>query len=134
VELNQERQDKEKHSVTHALRARQTSATDTPKQDMDPEIQNMGRKKLKSAGPGSESGKWQQADVSDKRRQENITKVKQAHKRCESSGWTQRSPLPSPHNGTVYWHDLLQRLKIALLSSMSWVFHEEQHWDTRTNC
>ena len=80
MELNQERQDKEKHSVTHALRARQTSATDTPKQDMDPENQNMGRKKLKSAGPGSESGKWQQADVSDKRRQENITKVKQAHK------------------------------------------------------
>jgi len=85
VELHQERQDKEKHSVTHALRARQTSATDTPKQDMDPEIQNMGRKKLKSAGPGSES--WQQADVADKK-----------HKRCESSGWTQRSPLPSPRN------------------------------------
>jgi hypothetical protein len=59
VELNQERQDKEKHSVTHALRARQTSATDTPKQDMDPEDQNTRRKKLKSAGPGSESGNKQ---------------------------------------------------------------------------
>ena len=67
MELNQERQDTEKHSVTHALRARQTSATDTPKQDMDPENQNMGRKKLKSAGPGSES--WQQADVADKKHQ-----------------------------------------------------------------
>jgi hypothetical protein len=41
--------------------------------------------------------------MADKRHQENITKVKQAHKRCESSGSTQRSPVHTKWNGLLAW-------------------------------